>query len=232
MDNAAFGLGIYTAPEAAWLVGMGAKTLRRWLLGYEYDHHGRGAAQPPLWRAQHPADDGEVLLGFRDLVEARIVNALRRRGIGLPTIRLCLERARQIVGDDHPLSTRQFKTDGRNIFLEITHSVAEPELVDLKRRQGVFRRVVEPSLAGLEFGPDAAERWWLLPNKKTVVADPLFAFGQPSLAGHGLTTARLVQAVKAEGGAIRRVANMFELREGLVRDAVAFEQLRGSRLVH
>ncbi len=211
---------------------MGAKTLKRWLLGYEYDHHGRETAQPPLWTAQYPAEDGEVLLGFRDLVEARIVNALRQRRIGLPTIRLCLERARQIIGDDHPLSTRQFKTDGRSIFLEIMNGIDEPELVDLKRRQGVFRRVVEPSLAGLEFGSDVAERWWLLPNKKTIVADPLFAFGQPSLAGHGLTTERLAQAVKAEGGSVSRVARMFELREGLVRDALAFERWRGSRLVH
>lgn len=231
MNHGAFGLGIYTAPEAAGLIGMNAKTLRRWLLGYDYQRDGEVAAQPPLWSPQYVPDEGDVLLGFRDLVEARIINALRARGIGLPTIRLCLDRARQIVGDLRPLSTRQFKTDGRSIFLEITEGVDEPQLVDLKRRQGVFRRVVEPSLAGLEFGADAAERWWLLPTKRTIVADPLHSFGQPTVAGHGITTARVAQAVKAEGSAAR-VAKLYELNPSAVRDALAFEQRRGSRLAH
>jgi uncharacterized protein (DUF433 family) len=231
MDTAALGLGIYTAPEAAWLIGMSPKTLRRWLLGYEYDHHGPLTHQGPLWQPQHALDDGEVLLGFRDLVEARIVNALRAKGIGLQTIRICLERAREIIGDDHPLSTKMFRTDGRRIFLEITDKTNEPQLVDLKRRQGVFKRVVEPSLSGLEFGEDVAERWWLLPTKRTIVADPEFAFGQPSLAGHSTTTARIAQAVRAEGS-VRRVAKLFEVKETAVRDALAFEQRRSSRLVH
>ena len=161
-------------------------------------------------------------------MEARIVNALRSKGIGLPTIRLCLDRARAIVGDERPLSTTQFRTDGRTIFLEITEGLAEPQLVDLKRRQGVFKRVVEPSLSGLEFGNDAAERWWLLPGKKTVVADPAFAFGQPTAAGRSLTTATIAQAVKAEGS-VQRVARLYELKASVVRDAQRFEANRGLR---
>lgn len=227
----AFGIGIYSAPEAARLVGMNPNTLRRWLLGYDYKRGNLETEQPPLWSPQYEPDDGEVLLGFRDLIEARIIHALRGKGIGLQTIRICLERARGIISDDRPFSTRQFKTDGRSIFLEITEGVDEPQLVDLKRRQGVFRNVVEPSLSGLEFGPDVAERWWLLPRRKTVVADPRFSFGQPSIAGHGITTARIAQAVKAEGSA-SRVAKLYELKPSAVRDALEFEMRRGSRLVH
>jgi uncharacterized protein (DUF433 family) len=221
MAQAAYGIGIYTAPEAARMVGMRPGTLRRWLLGYE--HHAK--REDPLWRPQYDAgeDDG-ILLGFRDLIEARIVNALRAKKIGLPTIRVCMDRARNIVGEDRPFSTSQFKTDGKTIFLEITRGLDEPQLIDLKRSQGVFNRVVAPSLADLDFGPDGAERWWLLHGRRTLVADPSRAFGQPIVAEHGITTARVAEAVEAEGS-VARVAKLYELKPGLVRDALAYEQM-------
>ena len=203
---------------------MSPQTLRRWLLGY--DHGAKGEMrqhQNPLWQPQYdPDDDDGVLLGFRDLVEARIVNALRSKRIGLPTIRICMERARKIVGQEHPFSTSQFKTDGKTIFLEITRGLDEPQLIDLKHSQGVFNRVVAPSLADLEFGPDGAQRWWLLHGKKTIVADPDRAFGQPIIADHGITTSRIAQAVEAEGS-ISEVAKIYEIKPRLIKDALAYE---------
>lgn len=220
MAQAAYGIGIYTAPEAARMVGMQPTTLRRWLLGYDHD----AKHEAPLWRPQYdPGDDAGVLLGFRDLVEARIVNALRAKKIGLPTIRVCMERAREIVGQDRPFSTSQFKTDGKTIFLEITRDLDEPQLIDLRRKQGVFNRVVAPSLADLDFGPDGAERWWLLHGKRTIVADPEHAFGQPIIAEHGMTTARVAQAVRAEGS-IAAAAKIYEIKPKLIRDALAYER--------
>jgi uncharacterized protein (DUF433 family) len=228
MEEMAFGIGVYSAPEAARMVGMSPQTLRRWLIGY--DHARKGEAlrhEKPLWRPQYaPDEDDGVLLGFRDLVEARIVNALRAKHIGLPTIRICLDRAREIVGQDHPFSTSQFKTDGKTIFLEITRGLDEPQLIDLKRSQGVFNRVVAPSLADLDFGPDGAQRWWLLHGKRTIVADPERAFGQPIIADTGITTARVAQAVEAEGS-VSKVAQLYEISPRLVRDALAYEHQLG-----
>lgn len=225
MASAPFGTGVYTAPEAARMVGMQAQTLRRWLLGYSHD----GKVEPALWRPQHLPDEDGVLLGFRDLIEARIVNALRERKIGLPTIRACIERARQIVGDERPFSTKEFKTDGKTIFLEITRGLDEPMFIDLRKSQGVFKRVVEPSLQDLDFGKDGAERWWLLHGKKTVVADPARSFGQPIVAEHGMTTASLAASVKAEGS-VEKAAKIFEIKPRLVRDAVRYEDSLRTRL--
>lgn len=226
MTGASFNVGIYTAAEAARMIGMGPTTLRRWLLGYAYDYHGTPTSQLPLWQPQHGPEDGELLLGFRDLVEARVVHALRSKGFGLPTVRLCLDRARKIVGDERPFSTRHFKTDGRSIFLEITEGLDEAQLIDLKRRQGVFKSIVEPSLSGLEFGNEAADRWWLIEGKRTIVADPAFAFGQPAAAGRAITTRRIAQAVRAEGS-VQRVARLYELKQNVIRDALRFEIDRG-----
>ena len=226
MTAVGYGVGAYTAVEAAQLLHMQPNTLRRWLYGYEYDHGEGLREQPPLWSPQYSPEEDGPLLGFRDLVEARIVNALRRSKIGLPTIRLCIDRAKDILGAEHPFSTRAFKTDGRRIFLEITQGVDEPRLIDLKNRQHVFRAFVLPSLSGLEFGAEGAERWWLLPNRRTIVADPERSFGQPIIAEGGLLTSRAVQEVKAEGS-VERVARIYQLPRRAIRDALEFEASLG-----
>ncbi|MET0180104.1 MAG: hypothetical protein ABW194_06420, partial [Novosphingobium sp.] len=58
MVQTGFGLGIYTAPEAARMIGMRPLTLRRWVAGYA---HGK-KQEPALWRPQYPADDDAGLL--------------------------------------------------------------------------------------------------------------------------------------------------------------------------
>jgi uncharacterized protein (DUF433 family) len=226
----AFGVGAYTPIEAAKLLHMPPLTLRRWLYGYSFESDSGRTTQPPLWRAQYNANEAGELLGFRDLVEARIVGALRKCGISLQTIRLCLDRAQEVFGEEHPFSTTAFKSDGRKIFLEITRNIEEPKLYDLKDRQHVFRDVVLPSLIGLEFGDERAERWWLLPDRKTVVADPDRSFGQPILSDIGLLTSRVVEEVRAEGS-VRRVARLYGVPVSSINDALRFEESL-SRRVH
>lgn len=217
MDTA-YGIGAYSPAEAGRLLAIPPATIRHWLFGYSYEHHGPKRRQPPLWRAQYGPEQDEPLLGFRDLLEARIVRGLRDAKLGLPTIRRCLEVARELVGDDHPFSTSRFRTDGKTLFIE--HGTG---VLDLKTRQHVFKRVIEPTFLDLDFDDGAASRWWLNPKRKTLVIDPERSFGQPIVAGTGITTASLASAVEAEGS-VERVARLFDLPPATVRDALSFER--------
>lgn len=219
MAATGYGIGAYSLAEAGTLLGISSTTIRRWLFGYSYDHHGPRTVQRPLWRPQYGLDQEEPLLGFRDLLEARIVRGFRELHIGLPTIRACLDYAKELVEDDHPFSTRRFKTDGRRLFLESR----EGRLIDLKVRQHVFKRIVEPSFVDLDFDAEAASRWWLLRNKRTIVLDPARSFGRPIVAENGVPTTRIAQAVDAEGS-VARVARIYELNANVVRDALHFER--------
>jgi len=233
MRDLQYGIGAYTLTEAGRLLNVSPATLKRWLFGYSYDHHGPRTEQKPLWQPQYGRDQEEPLLGFRDLIEARVVRGLRSLGVGLPTIRQCLDRAADIVEDSHPFSTRRFKSDGRKIFLEITDDLTragqDAALIDLKSRQRVFQTIVEPSFVDLSFDADVASRWWLLPNKRTIVLDPERSFGQPIAAESGVPTARIVQAVEAEAS-LDRVAQLFEIKPAIVRDALRFESLKAGKL--
>lgn len=211
-----FGVGAYTLAEASRLLVIPKPTLSRWLFGYSYDHHGPKIRQEPLWRAQYGVDQEEPIFGFRDLLEARIVRGFRAAGLSLPVIRKCLTLARQVAKDDHPFSSRRFQTDGKTLFVE-----QDDGLLDLRTRQRAFQKVIEPSFKDLDYDTKAAARWWLF--KRSILLDPERAFGQPIVAEGGVLTSRLAQAYKAEGS-VERVAEIYELRPTLVRDALAFEQ--------
>ena len=225
-----FGIGVYSVPEAARLIGMPSQTLRRWVSGPDQVEAALTLQPKPLWSAQYKKSDDDQYLGFRDLVEARIVKALRLNDIPLQTVRKCLQRARMIIGDEHPFSTRHFKSDGKTLFLEIVQGGEEPILVDLRQGQQAFKLILAQSLSGLEFGDEVAERWWLN-GRKTVVADPKRSFGHPIIASNGIATNCIAEAVRAEGS-VERVAHLYEMKVSEVNDAVKFEQQLKSATLH
>jgi len=217
------GIGFYTTPEAARLLQIPALNINRWLGGYRYRREGETHDVPPLWTPQLSKPDGHIELGFRDLIELRFVKAFRQAGLGLKTIRHCLDYARNCVNDDRPFSTQRFQTDGKTIFLESARSNGETELLDLKKRQYAISRAIERSFKDLDIEDETVSRWRPFSGKASIVIDPERVFGQPIAAEYGVPTIALAQAVEAEGS-INRVSHLYEVPRPVVRDAVAFEK--------
>jgi uncharacterized protein (DUF433 family) len=233
-DNV-LGRGVYAAKDALRLINfrrhlepptrsISRQAIARWLRGYDDSRNGVTRHSDPLWRPDYANDAETVELSFRDLIELRFVKGFLDVGLSLPTIRECFMLAVELVKDERPFSTQKFRTDGRTIFLEITHDVCEGELLDLKRRQGVFHRVVASSLHDLEFDADIVARWFPLGmSHKTVVIDPARAFGRPIAVVGGVPTEILSEAVEIEGSP-EKVAKLYEVPLAAVRDSIAFQQ--------
>ena len=188
---------------------------------------------PPLWRLQLPRFDRHVELGFRDLIELRFVTAFLNAGLSIVTIRECLDYARTCVDDERPFSTRRFRTDGRTIFFEIAEQIISDNsntiadevrtgMIDLRRRQYVFRDVIAQTFKDLDLDNDVVVRWRPFRGKDTIVIDPQRAFGQPIANGSGVPTITIAAAVEAEGSA-QRTAFLYDIPLAVVRDAIAFE---------
>ena len=236
----ALGRGVYSAKEGLRLLNfsrpgttpsdrVSRSTVVRWLRGYE--HGGdtdlaktRKSFSPPLWRPDYDVADSDLIeISFRDLIELRFVKAFRDIGLSLIAIRDCYQRAAEEVRDERPFSTQRFRTDGKTIFLEITEGVKEGKLIDLRRRQNVFKTIVEPSLRDLEFEASTVARWFPLGIKqKAVVIDPSRSFGQP-IVSVGVPTEILANAVKVEGS-VEAVAALYDVPKGDVRSAIDFER--------
>jgi len=225
------GVGLYTVPEAARLTGISAGRLRRWLRGYTYRAGDRQANSAPVWRREVPDIDGTLGLGFRDLMEARFVDAFREASVPWRVIRLCAERARELNAGDHPFSSQRFRTDGRTIFAEVLNEAGETQLLDLARSQFAFERVIAPTLyASIDFSDrDAPLRWWPLGRQTPIVVDPARSFGQPIISDGGVPTAMLADAVQAEGS-VAKVARLYRLQPQSVRAALRFEHRLADRL--
>ena len=228
------GTGFYSLADAARLIRVPARSINRWLYGYAYTSTKNEDKQQhnvnPLWETEYAKDsfDGKVI-GFRDLLELRIVREFVGNGVPLVVIRRCLETARQIYGNAYPLTTHRFSTDGKTVFMQVMREGMEKEMLDLRKRQLVFSDIIKPSLySGIEYDGDFARRWYPEGrNRRNIVLDPQQQFGKPMVAEIGIPTEALYSNYKVEGGdqaAIGIVARIFEIPVQKVEAAVRFEE--------
>lgn len=226
MTTALIGTGLYSLPEAARLLGADLRSVRRWMLGYRRLYQGEHRNLPPLWTTQLADQDlPEPTIGFRDLLELRLVNAFAKYGVDLRVIRATADGARRDFGSDYPLTMRRFLTDGKSIFAEAIDAAGETHMYDPARSQYVFSTIVTPSLyAGIDYSDNLAMRWFPLgANRKSIVLDPTRQFGTPIVADAGVPTAALYAAFKAEGEDKGVVARIFDVRPRDVEAAVRYE---------
>lgn len=214
------GVGVYTPSEAALYTGIPSQDIRRWLFGYKAE----GVEHSGLWLPELGVGD-EKLLGFRDLLEIRFVDAFRKHGVSLQAIRAASRQAREIFHQHYPFTCRRFQTDGRSIFATVFDETGDEAILDLVKRQYAFRQVIAPSLyEGIEYtGEGEAQRWYPVRRSKAIVLDPNRNFGKPVLSSTGIDTSTIYQAYLAEGQDAKRVSVIFEIPTAAVDAAVTFE---------
>lgn len=221
------GTGIYPLNQAARLIGAEPRALRRWVQGYSRKCNGERVRSLPLWDTQLK-DEGlpEEVIGFRDLLELRMVSAFVRHGVDLKVIRATVESASRDFGQNYPLTNQQFLTDGKRIFLQaIEQETGEPRMIDVLRKQFVFSDIIKPSLyAGIEYDEDGAIRWYPLGKRKAIVLDPALQFGTPVVTHVGIPTDTIYASYLAEGRDKGMVARIFDLTPNMVSEAVEFEE--------
>ncbi|WP_308915750.1 MerR family transcriptional regulator [Jannaschia sp. LMIT008] len=205
------GQGVYPIARAATLIGTSQAKLRRWTRGTR--------KVEPLFGARYRVYDTSEL-SFADLVEARVVNALRKAGIPLQAIRHAMGLARDRFGQERPFASSRFKTDGRDIFI----LVGEKAIYSLSHKnpaQRVFAEIVAPTLVDLEYEEGRARRW-RPEHHERVVLDPNRAFGRSVIDATGVPTETLVRAVDLHG--VERTARYYEVPVADVRAAIAYEE--------
>src|ERR1041385_6997737 len=154
-------VGIYSIPEASRLTGVSRERIRRWLRGYHSNLRGKNYS--PLWKSQLPTIDGKAALGFLDLIEIKFVGAFLDRGVTWPMIHRVRKKAAELYPDtDHPFCTKQFMTDGQQVFIAVHRETGEESLIEIASDQHVFAEITRPFLKQLEFKQKMLERWWPL----------------------------------------------------------------------
>jgi uncharacterized protein (DUF433 family) len=214
-DEAIFGSGIYSPREAARLVGGSAQDVLRWTRG--------SGATDPLWKAHYQFLDDTTELSFLDLIEVRVVKALRRSGVSLQAIRFALNLAENRFEVKRPLATRRFRLLGGDILMDAIEN--DGELISLSRRnpgQKIFSEIVKQSLNDLEYENDYVIRW-RPSSAQHVVIDPKRLFGAPLLDDFGLSTQTIFREYMEFKDA-RYLSTIYEIPLRYINDAIKFEQ--------
>lgn len=221
------GTGIYSLHQASRLVGVEPRSVRRWLQGYVRQNKGDKIRSEPPWNTQLK-DEGlpDEVIGFRDLLELRMVAAFVKHGVDLKVIRATVDEAGRNFGASYPLTNQKFLTDGKRIFLHaIEKATGESRMIDVLRKQFVFSDIIKPSLsAGIEYGHDGASRWFPQGARRTIVLDPGMQFGSPVLAEVSIPTDTIYPSFSAEGKDRAMVARVYNITPRMVTAAVEFEE--------
>jgi uncharacterized protein (DUF433 family) len=221
------GGGLYSGVLAARLLRIPSRRIRSWV-----------TARRQIWPARLLPDERKMFfLDFKDLMEVRIVSALRER-FSLQKIR----RAIQIVKthypeETHPLVSGRLQMEGRrylhvkvNAKLKTVPFVEEvtsgqhawAELLKLDDVRLALESAMEV-LKDVEFDPDGpGMRWIPMPDQApSVVLDPAYEFGQPIVRRRSVPTAVLVSMLKAYSKV--ELAQAYEMEVSEIDDAIAFE---------
>lgn len=221
LDVPIFGAGIYRPREAARLIGVSAQDVLRWTRG--------SGPTEPIWKSHFHDLDDATEVSFLDLIELRVVRALRLAEVSLQAIRYAIQLAQQKFGIARPLSAVQFKTDGPEILMDAVEN--DGELVSLSKNspgQKVFRQVIDQSVSDLEYEGEQVLRW-RPGTARYVVIDPSRAFGAPLVDKAGVSTEILFREWERTPD-FKFLSRLYGMDEVQVRDAVHFEEQLSSEM--
>lgn len=220
MDTASYGLS-----EAAGYLFVPVTTLRAWFLGQDYETPaGRRRFAPPLRIAQPTPP----LLSFLNLVEAHVLDAIRRQhGVTLQNVRKALtflDRERH-PPSKHPLAERSFETDGLDLFTEHYGrliNVSREGQVMMRQVVAAYLRRVERDSRGIPIRLYPYTRHRDREEPMAVMIDPRVSFGRPVLVGTGIPTEIVAQRYKA-GESIDELADDYGRQRQEIEEAIRYE---------
>ena len=215
------GVGVYSLSMASRISCVHPQRIRRWLRGYKFKVRDGHRKSPPVWSGQFESE-GDLVLGFLDLMEVRIVDAFRSKGVPWKIIRQASEKGKTLFKTTHPFCTNRFTTDGHDLFTDIEDEAGKTITIDVAKSHRTFHQIIRPYLKGVDFLGGQVARWWPMTERREVVVDPSRSFGKPIVNVEGVPTKILADAVIAEGSA-KRVAHYFDVSMKSVRDAMTYE---------
>ncbi len=219
--------GVYAPAEAARIVHLETRRIRRWLSGYDYlgaDRVKRHSG--PLLSREHEGKD--LALTFMDLVEVLFVATFLHHGVTMPKIRVLQAEAQEEFSVRHPFAAKQFETDGETLFHRYVSQGAE-RLEDRWTHQYVAREIFNPLLKKIDYdaATHEARRYWPLGKEHPVVLDPSHSFGEATVENSHVPTRVLYNACRA-GDSKLRVSRWFGVDLDEVDAAIAFEESIGA----
>jgi uncharacterized protein (DUF433 family) len=216
-------LPAYSISESAHYLRIPRSTLRAWVAGQAYRRNGNARLFRPIIALP---DKDASLLSFINLVEAHVLDALRREHeVPLQKVRKAILYLSQHLHSRHPLVEQRFETDDVDLFIR-----QYGQLVNISQSgQLAMRKILEAYLRRVEWDDAGVvarlypfTRKRMLDEPKAIVIDPRISFGRPVLAGSGIPTAVIAERYKA-GESVDDLADDYDRKRLEIEEAIRCE---------
>ena len=219
------GVGLYSIPEAARIVGVPHSTLRSWVKSYTRTTQGREVTRRPV--IARVLGGNEPILTFIELVELLSVKAFRSVGVSMGVIRKAAQRGSERLDTPYPFASHRFETDGKHIFAIIQDEERGATIIEeAVKGQRAIEELIRPLFHKFDYRDDQLiHAFWPRTKQGRVILDPLRAFGRPLDAETGISTATLYEAAQANPHEpLTRIAWWFDAPVQAVEAAVDYER--------
>lgn len=213
-------LPAYSLSEAARYLRMPEATLRSWVFGRHYPAAGDRRFFKPVI---HLPEQGRLVLSFVNLVEAHVLEAIRRdHDISLRKVRTAVAFLERHFESRHPLADHHLETDGLDLFIErfgLLINLSQSGQLAIRELITAYLRRIERDPGGVPIRLYPFTRKRELEEPRAVVIDPFVSFGRPVLMGTGISTAVVAERFKA-GEAMEELAkdygrSVLEIQEAI-----------------
>ena len=213
----------YGINEAAHYLSIPKATLRSWVLGR---HYPTGAGKQFFLPIIELPDKDQRLLSFVNLVEAHVLDAIRRaHGVALWRVRKAIDYLKKQLGSSHPLAEQRFVTDEVDLFVEMFGqlvNISQEGQLAIKELIEAHLRRIERDTSGLPIRLYPFTRERKPDEPRIIVIDPHISFGRPVLAGTGIATTVIAQRYKA-GESIAELAEDYGRSRSEIEEAIRCE---------
>jgi len=231
-----FDVPLYTAADAARILGVPTSTFAAWAKGYTKRlPEGRTITGSPIVTCL-PAAGNTPTVPFVGLAEALVLTAFRRTGVSLQRIRPALAELERHIGLEHALASRALFTDGLDVLYDYGehHQGSDAgrgalQLVVVTGGQRVFVPVIADYLRRIEYGDDGYPVRIRVPGyeQAEVVADPTRSFGAPIFERGGARVEDVLERFWA-GDSIQDLTAEFGVPADQVEDLVRVASRRAA----
>jgi len=214
---------LYSIAEVAYFLKVPKPTLHRWTRRWvtKTGHHLE--ALIPI------ADPVSALMSFYNLVEAHILSVtVRIHKLKIKAVRNAIQELRieKVSNPEHPLLSREFYTDGKDLFIKTLESTINVSQFG----QLGLREVLDSYLARIErddrFNP--VKLYPVHQKGKIVSILPTVSSGRPIIESAGIPVVSIWNRYKA-GDDVETLADDYEIPESQIAGAIDyFEQLRAA----
>ena len=221
------GQGVYKLAEVSKLTGMYPARVSYW-----FKQLPENIVHGPIFQSDYQPIGNDYAVSFLDLIDVLVASQFRDQyKVPMRIVRCAYNVLQKELNVKHPFCHSDLYTDGRRIFSLAASKISKSneKLSDVISHQQFFLHIKE-KLSHIDYGTISkiAERWRIAQG---VVIDPFINMGKPTVENTGVTTYIIANQYYANRENTSLIADLYDVSEGDIVNAVKFEEWYRKRRV-